>query len=257
MFTGATVLVSLYHPCWHRAEARILTYYRAFSDEKIEAKIMIRVGLQYLNISLKGIDSTNNEDDTAKLAYNERFSFSEVHLMEMELNRALKRGSPFPILKVIEYLSYDGFVWGRQYRLAGYYTVCMLKASIFSWCISLICLAFLPHMVSRCIFVTGFLIGIGKNQILSSKYIDFRRFDILLFTTLDDYSIPNQEFNGHTSTAFYTVNLFPCYSTSCNPLHNIRRHALVGRSQVFLCIGNVVFCSKEQVRIGFGSTESQ
>lgn len=46
--------VSLYHPCWHRAEARILTFYRAFSGEKIEAKIMVRVGLQYLNISLKG-----------------------------------------------------------------------------------------------------------------------------------------------------------------------------------------------------------
>ncbi|PAV82221.1 hypothetical protein WR25_21806 [Diploscapter pachys] len=88
--------------------------------------------------------------------------------MEMELNRALKRGLPFPILKVIEYLSYDGFVWGRQYRLAGYYTACMLKG-----------------------------------------------LDILLFTTLDDHSIPNQEFNGHTSTTFYTVNLFPCYSTSC------------------------------------------
>lgn len=40
----------------------------------------------------------------------------------MELT--LEKGLPYPILKVIEYLSVDRteFLWGRQYRLAGYYT---------------------------------------------------------------------------------------------------------------------------------------
>ncbi len=39
------------------------------------------------------------------------------------------KGLPFPILTVAEYLSLDGdgFCWGRNYRLAGYYT------SIFLW----------------------------------------------------------------------------------------------------------------------------
>lgn len=48
--------------------------------------------------------------------------------MEMELAKSLKKGLPYPILKIIEYLSVDraGFVWGRQYRLTGYYTMCML-----------------------------------------------------------------------------------------------------------------------------------
>jgi len=42
----------------------------------------------------------------------------------MDLDRTLEKGLPYPILRVIEYLSADrtGFVWGRQYRLAGYYT---------------------------------------------------------------------------------------------------------------------------------------
>ncbi|VDM72515.1 unnamed protein product [Strongylus vulgaris] len=42
--------------------------------------------------------------------------------MEKELSNALTKGLPFPIIKVIEYLSGDGFSWGRQYRVAGYYT---------------------------------------------------------------------------------------------------------------------------------------
>ncbi|PIO58169.1 hypothetical protein TELCIR_20401, partial [Teladorsagia circumcincta] len=61
-----------------------------------------------------------------ELLYNERFSFSEVNKMEKELSNALRKGLPFPILKVIEYLSGDGFAWGRQYRVAGYYTASML-----------------------------------------------------------------------------------------------------------------------------------
>ena len=57
-----------------------------------------------------------------------RKTFS-VKSMERELNKALHKGLPYPILKVIEYLSVDraGFIWGRQYRLAGYY------ASILLW----------------------------------------------------------------------------------------------------------------------------
>lgn len=48
--------------------------------------------------------------------------------MERELHHALSKGLPYPIIKVIEYLSVDrgGFVWGRQYRLAGYYGCILL-----------------------------------------------------------------------------------------------------------------------------------
>ena len=51
-----------------------------------------------------------------------------VTAMERELESALHKGLPYPILKVIEYLSVDraGFVWGRRYRLAGYYTFVIL-----------------------------------------------------------------------------------------------------------------------------------
>ena len=44
--------------------------------------------------------------------------------MKQEFQRALAKGLPYPILTVAEYLSQDGegFNWGRNYRLAGYYT---------------------------------------------------------------------------------------------------------------------------------------
>ena len=45
-----------------------------------------------------------------------------------EYAAALKKGLPFPILTVAEYLSVDaeGFCWGRTYRAAGYYTCIFL-----------------------------------------------------------------------------------------------------------------------------------
>ncbi|EYC19949.1 hypothetical protein Y032_0023g792 [Ancylostoma ceylanicum] len=194
MCIGATLLVSLYHPCWHRAETPISTTYKAFSNAKMDAYILVRVGLQYLNISLSRFgqnfftttarsrplnedqsgtrsdsiapspSATHGEDNVViaeGILYNERFSFSEVNKMEKELSNALVKGLPFPILKVIEYLSGDGFSWGRQYRVAGYYTACMLWLSFYTWIISFVCLAFLPHYFARCIFYTGTFMGIG------------------------------------------------------------------------------------------------
>ncbi|KAK6746263.1 hypothetical protein RB195_012400 [Necator americanus] len=163
MYIGATLLVSMYHPCWHRAETPISTTYKAFSNAKMDAHILVRVGLQYLNISLS--TSATHEGDNVVvqegILYNERFSFAEVNKMEKELSNALTKGLPFPILKIIEYLSGDGFGWGRQYRVAGYYTACMLWLSFYTWIISFVCLAFLPHYFARCIFYTGTFIGIG------------------------------------------------------------------------------------------------
>ncbi|KAK5972437.1 hypothetical protein GCK32_011247 [Trichostrongylus colubriformis] len=97
--------------------------------------------------------------------------------MEKELSNALRKGLPFPILKVIEYLSGDGFAWGRQYRVAGYYTASMLWMSLLIWIFSLVCLAFLPHYFARCVFYTGAFIGLGDiifvTNIPRQMYIRF------------------------------------------------------------------------------------
>lgn len=49
---------------------------------------------------------------------------NKIAVSGMEVHEVLQKGLPFPILRVVEYLSVDrtGFLWGKQYRLAGYYT---------------------------------------------------------------------------------------------------------------------------------------
>ena len=57
------------------------------------------------------------------VAFNERFDFERPDQLQQEYKKGLKKGLPFPILTVAEYMSVDaeGFCWGRNYRQAGYY----------------------------------------------------------------------------------------------------------------------------------------
>uniref|UniRef100_A0A915DZ64 Uncharacterized protein n=1 Tax=Ditylenchus dipsaci TaxID=166011 RepID=A0A915DZ64_9BILA len=90
-----------------------------------------------------------------ELDYNERFEFNDVS--SMELDRTLEKGLPYPILKVIEYLSVDrtGFLWGKQYRLAGYYTYCILWFAFSCWLLQMVLLCALPHKFAQCVLTVG------------------------------------------------------------------------------------------------------
>lgn len=59
-----------------------------------------------------------------RIDYNERFNWKGPEDMVHGYEKALKKGLPYPILTVAEYLSLneEGFGWGRTYRQAGYYS---------------------------------------------------------------------------------------------------------------------------------------
>ncbi|RWS21638.1 dual oxidase maturation factor 1-like protein [Leptotrombidium deliense] len=70
LFVGAVILVANFGTNWHVAEANISSPYRAFSKEKISAKVAVKVGLQSVNITLKANAVHKNHED---INYNERF----------------------------------------------------------------------------------------------------------------------------------------------------------------------------------------
>uniref|UniRef100_A0A0N4ZWZ4 Recep_L_domain domain-containing protein n=1 Tax=Parastrongyloides trichosuri TaxID=131310 RepID=A0A0N4ZWZ4_PARTI len=153
MTTGATILVSIYYPGWHESNARIFSSYRSFSSSKIHAKIGVKIGLKHVNITLKSLckdDLLENETISQfsnQFLYNERFKFDEVSTLSKELLIATKKGLPYPILKVVEYLSVNGggFPWGREYRLAGYYATFCLWLAFGFWILLIVFICLLPH----------------------------------------------------------------------------------------------------------------
>ncbi|VDO81864.1 unnamed protein product [Soboliphyme baturini] len=91
------------------------------------------------------------------MLYNERFFFTEMKAMQSNLVEALRKGLPYPIITVIEYMSVDkaGFLWGRGYRLAGYYTNMLLWLSFSLWIAQLFVLCLLPRYFSRALVLVG------------------------------------------------------------------------------------------------------
>uniref|UniRef100_A0AC34RHK6 Uncharacterized protein n=1 Tax=Panagrolaimus sp. JU765 TaxID=591449 RepID=A0AC34RHK6_9BILA len=162
---GAVLLVAICSSSWHAGNVRISTAYKAHTNARLNATLGVKIGLKHLNITLSTKHSDHYsfmdlvyEDKDNGLNYNERFDFADVTSMEAELKNALEKGLPYPILKVIEYLSVDraGFTWGRKYRLAGYYTDVILWLAFSVWNLQLFLLILVPHYFAK----TGFLVGI-------------------------------------------------------------------------------------------------
>ncbi|KAL3097769.1 hypothetical protein niasHS_000504 [Heterodera schachtii] len=97
-------------------------------------------------------------EQQAELYYNERFNFDDVS--GMEVIDWLEKGLPYPILQVVEYLSVDrtGFLWGKQYRLAGYYTHAVLWLAFAIWLLQIVLLGALPHRFGSVAFACGLAI---------------------------------------------------------------------------------------------------
>lgn len=121
------ILVGQLGSSWHVAQQNIIAPYKAFSREKLPAKIGVHIGLMHVNITLSGLPVGNWS--TPDIDFNERFIWNQANDMGNSYKNALKRGLPYPILTVAEYFSLgqEGFAWGGQYRAAGYY------ASIWLW----------------------------------------------------------------------------------------------------------------------------
>uniref|UniRef100_A0A914I818 Dual oxidase maturation factor 1 n=1 Tax=Globodera rostochiensis TaxID=31243 RepID=A0A914I818_GLORO len=175
MGTGAIILLSIYYPGWNSGNIRIFATYRAHSNERINALLGVRIGLTHVNITLNSESLSPEEillrrtshvtasvlhghsveqqqstpetiregeepEQKSELYYNERFDFDDVSGME-----------------VVEYLSVDrtGFLWGKQYRLAGYYTHAALWLAFAIWILQIILLGALPHRFGLVAFVCG------------------------------------------------------------------------------------------------------
>ncbi|KAL1382804.1 hypothetical protein pipiens_013219 [Culex pipiens pipiens] len=127
LFVGLVILVARLGSAWHVAQSTIVAPYKAFSREKLPARLGAHIGLMHINITLVALPVGNWS--APDIDFNEQFSWNQANDMGNSYRNALQRGLPYPILTVAEYFSLgqEGFAWGGQYRAAGYY------ASILLW----------------------------------------------------------------------------------------------------------------------------
>ncbi|XP_022920956.1 dual oxidase maturation factor 1-like [Onthophagus taurus] len=154
LFTGTTILVSLFGSDWHVGENAIHAHYRAFSKDELRANLKVLVGLQHVNVTLRADNSSVDID------FNERFYFYSSCQMYDSYKQALFNGLPYPILTVAEYFltGQEGLSWGIQYRTAGYFAIIMLWTSFAAWLLMNLMLIVVPRYGTMLMILCGILL---------------------------------------------------------------------------------------------------
>ncbi|XP_029834115.1 dual oxidase maturation factor 2 isoform X3 [Ixodes scapularis] len=156
LLVGAVILISIYGSDWHVATAMVSSPYRAFSSDRISARVGVHIGLNSVNITLQ---ATPRYSDSEEINFNEKFTWFGPTQIQKDYREALVKGLPFPILTIAEYLSQDleGFCWGRRYRLAGYYAFALLWTAFALWLLMNVLLCAVPRYGAYAMQLTGAL----------------------------------------------------------------------------------------------------
>ncbi|XP_076286688.1 dual oxidase maturation factor 1-like isoform X2 [Lasioglossum baleicum] len=162
---GCALLVNNFGQEWEVCSIRTKTPYRAGNGHEIDALIGLKIGLRSLNVTLRGEQGTLLEKET--INYNERFWWTwdqgrfgfgpEAGLLQRNFRDAQRRGTPIPILLVVEYFVIDGegIRFGRFYRTAGWYCHILLWAAFFSWMLANIFLQSVGRYAAYSFGITG------------------------------------------------------------------------------------------------------
>ena len=79
----SSILVALHGTAWHTGQVDISSAYKAFSREKVTGTLGVHIGLNYVNVTLRVMQSNIN--------YNERFHWISATQMKEEYNAALEK----------------------------------------------------------------------------------------------------------------------------------------------------------------------
>ncbi|NXG16773.1 DOXA1 factor, partial [Grallaria varia] len=136
LFMGAVVLTIQFTRDWETGWVQANTSYKSFSHAVVNVDIGLHIGLDGVNITLKG-NPVNQINET--INYNEHFSWSFDANYDRSYSQGLEKGLPNPILYVAEkFTTQSPCAVHRQYRIAGHYTSAMLWLAFCTWLISIL-----------------------------------------------------------------------------------------------------------------------
>ncbi|XP_069837983.1 dual oxidase maturation factor 2 isoform X2 [Dendropsophus ebraccatus] len=133
LFIGVVTVVVNFTADWEVGSVSAVTTYKSFSNATVTADIGVYVGLNGVNITLKGnpIHQINETID-----YNEQFIWSFGSNLNEYYNEGLTKGLPNPILYVAEkFTQYDPCGIFNQYRISGHYATACMWMAFCSWII--------------------------------------------------------------------------------------------------------------------------
>ncbi|NXG07608.1 DOXA1 factor, partial [Sakesphorus luctuosus] len=175
LFVGAVVLTIQFTRDWQTGWVQANTSYKSFSSAVVNVDIGLHIGLEGVNITLKG-NPVNQINET--INYNEHFSWSFDANYDRSYSEGLQKGLPSPILYVAEkFTTQSPCAVHRQYRISGHYASATLWLAFCSWLISIL------------LFSMSLLLHGGYMLLLTATLI---LFSLLFFTTTNIPKCPIQ-----------------------------------------------------------------
>ncbi|KAK4877433.1 hypothetical protein RN001_009939 [Aquatica leii] len=165
---GLCIMLANFGQEWEVSHIRTKTPYRVGTGHEIVADIGVNIGLRSVNVTLKSEPDGSLANEV--INYNERFEWAwdqgrfgfgpyAGHLQQ-QFRAAQYRGTPLPILWVIDYFVIDGegYRFGRFYRTAGWYTHILVWAAFPCWLLAAILFRSVIRYGGYCLFLCGFLL---------------------------------------------------------------------------------------------------
>ncbi|MEE6514343.1 hypothetical protein FKM82_022380 [Ascaphus truei] len=170
LFIGSVTVAVNFTSDWEVGIVTATTTYKSFSNSMVNADIGLHVGLNGINITLKG-NPIHQINET--INYNEQFVWSLGMDYNEYYNEGLKRGLPNPILYVAEkfaHFSPCGFF--TQYRISGHYASACMWVAFCSW-IACNVLFFMPVFIygAYMILVTASFITFSLISFLTVRNV--------------------------------------------------------------------------------------
>ncbi|OCT87020.1 dual oxidase maturation factor 1 [Xenopus laevis] len=177
LFIGAVIVAVNFTSDWEVGSVSATTTYKSFSNSVVNADIGLHVGLNGINITLKG-NPIHQINET--INYNEEFVWRFGSDYIEYYNDGLKKGLPNPILYVAEkFTQYNPCGMFAQYRISGHYASACMWVAFCSWVISNILFS-----------MPSFIYGAYMTFVTSAFII----FSLISFSTVKNVSFCNIQF---------------------------------------------------------------
>ncbi|KAG8575987.1 hypothetical protein GDO81_009729 [Engystomops pustulosus] len=196
LFIGAVTVVVNFTGDWEVGSVSAVTTYKSFSNAMVNADIGIHVGLNGVNITLKGnpVQQINETID-----YNEQFLWSFGSSFNEYYNDGLRKGLPNPILYVAEKFSqYDPCGIFNQYRISGHYATACMWVAFCSW------------IICNILFSTSAFIYGAYMILVTGAFI---LFSLISFSTVRNVEFCNIQFG---SFLLHYWNNSNCFKLVCS-----------------------------------------
>eukprot|EP00850_Spirogloea_muscicola_P022849 SM000314S12193 [mRNA] locus=s314:78676:81613:- [translate_table: standard] len=142
LYIAALLVASQWSYTWDHDTAKVQVLLHPFADELTNCTMGMNVGLRGVNYTLTGEPTHQQEGN---IVFNEHYSWlggqgrnghgKYSGLYNRQYRERIVQGVPLPISELAEYLVFDQerIRWGRQYRLAGYFTRVILWLAFALW----------------------------------------------------------------------------------------------------------------------------